>query len=137
MPVDAGRFRRQYCQGRSIFSESATAREEGGRVGREGGRGDRKWFPPGMPRSRGPEARGTRTAKHVSGTARSRAEVETHGSCRIRIRVARHRQSLDFLLGFAPNVPLEPHRKRDRRLTNSIPDERYRERDSMRDSRRR
>lgn len=37
---DAGWFRRQYCQGRSIFSESATARGPS-RV--EGGR---KWFPP-------------------------------------------------------------------------------------------
>lgn len=39
---DVGWFRRQYCQGRSIFSESATAR------GPSGFEGERKWFPPGM-----------------------------------------------------------------------------------------
>lgn len=41
---DAGWYRRQYCQGRSIFSESAAARGPSGV--RQGGERGRKWFPP-------------------------------------------------------------------------------------------
>lgn len=86
---DVGWFRRQYCQGRSIFSESATARGPSG-LERGEGRG-RKWFPPGC----------GRTAKHASGTTRSRARggrrtvAVVFGPCRANA-ATRYKQSSFF-----------------------------------------
>lgn len=66
MPVDAGWFRRQYCQDRSIFSESARAREP---AGVEGAKMD--------PVRNAADRRGSEhTAKHTFNATRSHLRVD-------------------------------------------------------------